>query len=34
MDNKTVREKFLKLMEPGPFMKDYEYALTDVYKNL
>jgi len=28
---KTIREKFLKLMEPGPFMKDYESTLIDVY---
>jgi len=28
---KTIREKFLKLMEPGPFMKDYEGTLIDVY---
>jgi predicted O-linked N-acetylglucosamine transferase (SPINDLY family) len=28
---KSIREKFLKLMEPGPFMKDYEGALIDVY---
>ena len=28
---KTIRGKFLKLMEPGPFMKDYEQILVDVY---
>ena len=28
----TIREKFLKLMEPGPFMKEYEGLLVDVYK--
>ena len=28
---KTIREKFLKLMEPEPFMKDYEQTLIDVY---
>jgi len=29
---KTIREKFMKLMEPGPFMKEYEGVLLDVYK--
>lgn len=29
---KTIREKFIKLMEPGPFMKEYEGVLMDVYK--
>jgi predicted O-linked N-acetylglucosamine transferase (SPINDLY family) len=29
---KTIREKFLKLMEPEPFMKEYEGLLIDVYK--
>jgi len=28
---KTIHGKFLKLMEPGPFMKDYEELLVDVY---
>jgi len=29
---KTIREKFMKLMEPGPFMREYEGVLMDVYK--
>lgn len=29
---KTIHGKFMKLMEPGPFMKDYENILMDVYK--
>jgi predicted O-linked N-acetylglucosamine transferase (SPINDLY family) len=29
---KTIHEKFMKLMEPGPFMKEYEGVLMDVYK--
>ena len=29
---KTISKKFMKLMEPGPFMKDYENILMDVYK--
>lgn len=29
---KTISKKFMKLMEPGPFMKDYEGLLMDVYK--
>jgi len=29
---KTIGKKFMKLMEPGPFMKDYEGILIDVYK--
>jgi predicted O-linked N-acetylglucosamine transferase (SPINDLY family) len=28
----TISKKFMKLMEPGPFMKDYEGLLMDVYK--
>ena len=28
---KTIRDKFLNLMEPGPFMKDYENLLVGVY---
>ena len=28
----TIGKKFMKLMEPGPFMKDYEGLLMDVYK--
>jgi predicted O-linked N-acetylglucosamine transferase (SPINDLY family) len=29
---KTINKKFMKLMEPEPFMKDYEDVLMDVYK--
>jgi predicted O-linked N-acetylglucosamine transferase (SPINDLY family) len=29
---KTIREKFLKLMEPKTFMLDYENILIDIYK--
>jgi predicted O-linked N-acetylglucosamine transferase (SPINDLY family) len=29
---KTIGKKFIKLMEPEPFMKDYEGILMDVYK--
>jgi len=29
---KTINKKFMKLMEPEPFMKDYETILMDVYK--
>jgi len=28
----TIGKKFMKLMEPEPFMKDYETILMDVYK--